>query len=194
MKYQMLIYLICATVVSCNSQEVFQGSYYYIQKDNTRKFEQRKDSIFVTKSNKNGFLNSEASFFLLIEKQFLINDSIVELSFRGEKPKANYVVTDICNNRKRLKYIYAKSKIESSNILLYPESELKDLKSVNAMSSDEINLINNKLMLFIKSNFDPKSLDYDDNVIWEKFNEFVIEEGYNPIGAQPILDKAFSKS
>tara|TARA_R110000751_G_scaffold2470_4_gene13222 strand:- start:36346 stop:36954 length:609 start_codon:yes stop_codon:yes gene_type:complete len=180
------------TIFSIAQTKVFEQPYYSIIKNKTIKFEQLKDTLYVT--NCNGFEKCDTLYktIFLIEsdsiidnvtrKIVLISQDFEELS--EEIREKEIILIDYKNGRKAIEENYKHRGNKNNQLaILYPKSELIKLKPISQITKIESKEILLEFTEYIKS-IDKEKFDFDDFINWEKFNDLVIKRGYNPINAE----------
>lgn len=200
MKDIIILLLLPFCFTSCSLQTFFEEPYYYIQKDKVVVFSQEKDSIFSRPLIDDNKQRPPSNFSYKITKDSILNNDsyIIHLQGYNDRNKVKIIeekfkIINLPNRRKRLEIEIGNKHKKKFKTLLYPKSELDSLNPINLITSGEINTLNDSFIDHIKSNYDLKTLDFDNNAIWEWFNDLVIKEGYNPIGAQPLLHKSINQ-
>lgn len=180
------------TIFSIAQTKVFEQPYYSIIKNKTIKFEQLKDTLYVT--NCNGFEKYDTlhKIVFLIESDSIIDDvtrKIVLISQDFEKlseeiREKEIILIDYKNGRKAIEENYKHRGNKKNQLaILYPKSELIKLKPISEITKIESKEILLEFTEYIKS-IDKEKFDFDDFINWEKFNDLVIKRGYNPINAK----------
>ncbi len=180
------------TIFSIAQTKVFEQPYYSIIKNKTIKFEQLKDTLYVTDCN--GFEKCDTLYktIFLIEsdsiidnvtrKIVLISQDFEELS--EEIREKEIILIDYKNGRKAIEENYKHRGNKNNQLaILYPKSELIKLKPISQITKIESKEILLEFTEYIKS-IDKEKFDFDDFINWEKFNDLVIKRGYNPINAE----------
>ena len=191
LKLTLLIFLV-GTLYATSQTKVFDQDYYFIAKKKIVQFKQVKDSLFIT--NCSGIENCDSlpKFSYLILKDSLVNENTKVIFFKGQKYKhknlqvheKDITLISYKNGRKAIVESYNLRKKEKTQFsILYPESELKSLKPISEITTAETKIILKELQELMQS-LDKNELDIDDNEIWAKFNDLVIGNGYNPMGAE----------
>ena len=180
------------TIFSIAQTKVFEQPYYSIIKNKTIKFEQLKDTLYVT--NCNGFEKYDTlhKIVFLIESDSIIDDvtrKIVLISqdfeeLSEEIREKEIILIDYKNGRKAIEENYKHRGNKKNQLaILYPKSELIKLKPISEITKIESKEILLEFTEYIKS-IDKEKFDFDDFINWEKFNDLVIKRGYNPINAE----------
>lgn len=180
------------TIFSIAQTKVFEQPYYSIIKNKTIKFEQLKDTLYVT--NCNGFEKYDTlhKIVFLIESDSIIDDvtrKIVLISqdfeeLSEEIREKEIILIDYKNGRKAIEENYKHRGNKKNQLaILYPKSELIKLKPISEITKIESKEILLEFTEYIKS-IDKEKFDFDDFINWEKFNDLVIKRGYNPINAK----------
>jgi hypothetical protein len=191
MKSILIIFLI-GTLYSHAQTNVLDQDYYFVVKDKTIQFKQIKDSLFITNCSGIEKCDSLPRFSYLILKDSLINDTTKMIFMKGQEYKhknlkaheKEITLIKYKNGRKAIKESYSlKGKEKVQFTILYPKSELALLKPISEINKIESKAILTEFTKYIQS-LDENEFDYDDYKIWEKFNDLVINKGYNPIGAE----------
>ena len=180
------------TIFSIAQTKVFEQPYYSIIKNKTIKFEQLKDTLYVT--NCNGFekydtlhkivflIESDSIIDNVTRKIVLISQDFEELS--EEIREKEIILIDYKNGRKAIEENYKHRGNKKNQLaILYPKSELIKLKPISEITKIESKEILLEFTEYIKS-IDKEKFDFDDFINWEKFNDLVIKRGYNPINAK----------
>lgn len=180
------------TIFSIAQTKVFEQPYYSIIKNKTIKFEQLKDTLYVT--NCNGFekcdtlyktvflIESDSIIDNVTRKIVLISQDFEELS--EEIREKEIILIDYKNGRKAIEENYKHRGNKKNQLaILYPKSELIKLKPISEITKIESKEILLEFTEYIKS-IDKEKFDFDDFINWEKFNDLVIKRGYNPINAE----------
>ncbi|QHI36643.1 hypothetical protein IMCC3317_20060 [Kordia antarctica] len=200
MKLILTIFLI-GTLYSFAQTNVLDQDYYFVVKEKTIQFKQKKDSLFITNCSEIGKCDSLPKFSYLILRDSLVNDTTKVVFVKGQKYKHRNLevhekeITFISyeNGRKAIKETYIKRKKEKTQFpILYPTSELALLKPISEISVAESKEIILEFKKYITS-LDKNELDIDDYKIWEKFNDLVIQKGYTPIDAEREVGLKFQK-
>jgi hypothetical protein len=180
------------TIFSIAQTKIFEQPYYSIIKNKTIKFEQLKDTLYVT--NCNGFEKYDTlhKIVFLIESDSIIDDvtrKIVLISqdfeeLSEEIREKEIILIDYKNGRKAIEENYKHRGNKKNQLaILYPKSELIKLKPISEITKIESKEILLEFTEYIKS-IDKEKFDFDDFINWEKFNDLVIKRGYNPINAK----------
>ncbi len=180
------------TIFSIAQTKIFEQPYYSIIKNKTIKFEQLKDTLYVT--NCNGFEKYDTlhKIVFLIESDSIIDDvtrKIVLISqdfeeLSEEIREKEIILIDYKNGRKAIEENYKHRGNKKNQLaILYPKSELIKLKPISEITKIESKEILLEFTEYIKS-IDKEKFDFDDFINWEKFNDLVIKRGYNPINAE----------
>jgi hypothetical protein len=191
MKYLITIFF-TGILFSCAQTKVFDQEYYSVIKNKSLEFKQVKDSLFLTKCNGFKKCDSLPKFSYFIEKDSIIDERTKVILVKGQKYKhrntkvhdKGITIVEYGNGRKAIKESYNLNGNEKVQFVpLYPKSELENLKPISKISETESKEVLTEFLNYVKS-FDKEEFNYGDYKTWEKFNELVINKGYNPIGAE----------
>ena len=195
----LIIIFYLGTISSFAQTNIFDQDYYAVIKNKTIKFEQKKDTIFITNCNDFEKCDSLSKSALLIGKVSTINTKTRKIILKNLDSNVNpnsevfqekiITITEYKNGRKAIDENYGNHRNNKIQLaILYPKSELMKLEPISKITEWESKEILEEFTEYIKS-IDKAKFDYDDFANWEKFNDLVIKRGYNPIGAELEIGK-----
>jgi hypothetical protein len=193
-----LSFIIFLGLYQCYSQtKIFDQEFYAIQREVVVEFKQEKDSIFISRCINPKNCNYSRKISLFIEKDSLIenNTKIVFIKRGNQKslntmiPDDKIIILDYKNGRFGIKDSFTSNGKEKTHyIVIYPKSELDNLKPIEDISEQEAKDVAEKFKTYIKSVTNDE-FELDDSIHWNKFNELVIKKGYSPIDAEKGIIK-----
>ncbi|WP_040253208.1 hypothetical protein [Psychroserpens mesophilus] len=192
----LIIFLFIFTSFSGAQTIVLNQDYYSISKNNTVIFKQNNDTLTIAKCIRLEKCDTLRKLIFKIEKDSVVNKStkIIFVKALNKKAENNIInnngitLVQYDNGRIGIRESYNfKGKEKIQHVILYPKSELENLKPISKISKKEGKEIFDNYLSFINSINDEDDFDFENYTTMDKFTELVIKKGYNPIGAYNII-------